>query len=356
MLSIPRSAAALAVTTCLLVSVETSAQDKEAGLHFKPVPAEKSGLSHVLNSDPKLGMIKYPWLSPPVDIDGDGHLDAILYGHHGGGAMIFLGKGDGTFTFDDQGYAKRWAFGGRDPVWIQLQGKRAVDAIGAEGTGVSGRVFLNEGKGTWRKTELSLPRAGIGDYQLIDADGDGLHREIFVSTAGIANRVKPLPGDWARAGDKDSLQAEELWSAEKIVGWPEGLEKGQGAARAGYRDAYSVDLDGDHKNELIVHIKAPGFTPTQLLTWVLGRDGAAWKDSTAERGLPTGTGHWLYPEDIDVDGHLDLVDLHTGLWYRNDGKGRFAVSPQRVFDPENRIGRLKKALPWTTDNELQWLD
>mgnify|MGYP002063985435 CR=1 FL=1 len=32
-----------------------------------------------------------------ADLNADGHLDIMYYGHHGGGAAIWFGNGDGTF-------------------------------------------------------------------------------------------------------------------------------------------------------------------------------------------------------------------------------------------------------------------
>lgn len=323
-------------------------------LRFTAVPGEQSGLTHVINTDAKVGELKYPWMSPPIDINGDGHLDLLLYGHHGGGAAVWLGKGNGTFTFDAGGYQQRWTFGGRDPIWLDLRGKGAADAIGTEGAGVTGRFYANAGDGTWKSTGLLIGGGGIGGIHLADLDGDGRHREVFITGVGAALALEPALTDWIDA-KSDKLKATELWTAEPLVGWPQGLERGAGPGRSGFRDAYAVDLDGDDRNELILHLKGIGFDPVQLYTYVLTREGTTWKDSTGRRGLPTGEGRWLFPEDINVDGSLDLVNLHSGHWYANDGKGHFVPAATRLFDPEKRLSGRKEH-PWTTDCELQWLD
>jgi len=338
----------------LLGAVLAVSAAEPVGLNFIEAPAERSGLKHVLNSDPKLGEMKYVWMSALVDIDGDGKLDVLAYGHHGGGAAVWLGKGDGTFVFDERGYLPRWPFGARDPIWIDLNGSGAPDAIGTEGASISGRVFLNDGKGHWRKTGLALEGANYGGFQIADLDGDGYHREIFV-TGGPALQPAPPLTEWA-ATKAEKLGVKELWHAEKVVGWPQGVARSSGPGRAMFREVYAVDLNGDDKNELIIHFKGgDGFTSKLLYSWLLVRDGAGWSDGTAAAGLPTNAGHWLYPEDADRDGSLDLIDFHTGEWYRNDGKGRFTLSPQRVFDPDKRLGG-RKGHPWTADNEHQWLD
>lgn len=328
-------------------------------LVLKAVPAEKSGLTHAVNSDPQRGEAKYPWMSPPVDINGDGNLDIIVYGHHGGGAAIWLGDGKGEFKLDDGPYNKRWVFGGRDPVWWDLQGSGKIAGLGTEGTGIAGVLFINDGAGMWTKTELKINNPGFGDFQWADLDGDGYHRELFLVGTGTAMKLDPPVETWPQSL-KQSLHATPLWEAEKLVGWPDGIDRGKGPARAGYRDMQSVDLDGDDRNELIVHFRGSGFDPKDLFTWVLDRDSSnadkPWVDRSKERGLPQGNGHWLCAEDLDADGDLDLVDFHAGHWHQNDGHGKFTLSKERVFDPGKRPLPQRKGHPWTTDNEQQWLD
>jgi hypothetical protein len=348
------------LTAALLVSLAPAAQAEPppsdpSRLLLEPIPAAKSGLDHVINSDAKLGELKYTWMSAPVDIDADGHLDLIVYGHHGGGSAVWLGDGRGAFRFDNRPYAERWVFAGRDPVWISVAKHGLMDAVGTEGSGVGGRVFLNQGDGHWQATEYVLP----GRFQLCDLDGDGQHDESFDSQSGTAQKLEPALHNVAGA-PQGKFSVRELWSAEKLVGFPEGVERGSGPGRAAYRDAYSVDLDGDHRNELVIHLKGTkgGFTTPELFSWVLAAKAdapAEWTDTTADCGLPTGVGHWFYPEDINTDGSLDMVDLHSGHWYANDGRGRFRQSATRVFDPEVRLPR-RPGHPWTADNELQWID
>jgi hypothetical protein len=91
------------------LSVAT-AEAKEVDLHFVAVPAEDSGLTHKveIRSETIAEGIKYPWMSSLVDINADGHLDIMYYGHHGGGAAIWFGKGDGTFKLDPDGFRMRF--------------------------------------------------------------------------------------------------------------------------------------------------------------------------------------------------------------------------------------------------------
>ncbi|MCZ7646042.1 MAG: CRTAC1 family protein [Planctomycetota bacterium] len=294
-------------------------------LPFVEIPAEKSGLTDGIDAT-----VKYPWMGVPVDLNGDGHLDLMYYGHHGGGAGIWFGKGDGTFTFDSSGYTARWVFGERDPTWWDPDGDGFMDGIASP----AGRSVLhvNDGTGHWKASNLQL--AGM----FADLDGDGHHDEIleYKRTAGAVMALEPPFSQWGK-GVPENVEVKTIWLPVDVVGWPKDLPKPEGPKLPnGFREAYSVDLDGDDRNELVLFFVGPGgFNTDKLRGYVLEREAeskgpADWKDVTAARGLPDGLGHWLYPEDLDVDGDLDLADLYTGEWYANDGKGTFTKSQSRL--------------------------
>lgn len=336
-------------------------QAPAARLYFVPVPAEKSGLTHVVNRDEaKYGKVNWLWMSPLVDINGDGHLDILVCGHHGGtgpggakaagAAAVWLGKGNGAFVFDDRGYDKRWNLGARDPLWIDLTGNGAMDAILGESAALGvGRIMRNDGTGHWQRTELHLG----GNTQFIDTDGDGRHDGVwFNGRNGKLFRLEPPLWQWGKELP-EKITLSEVADLEKILPRPSGIPERRGG---GFREAYSVDLNDDQRNELVVNFQGGdgGFHSSSMLGWVLSRrqnpDGQeVWVDTTRERGLPTGVGHCFYPEDIDVDGHLDLVDLQSGHWYKNDGKGSFVQSPHRLYDQDRRK-------TWSPDLPLEWVD
>jgi hypothetical protein len=132
------------------LSVAT-AEAKEVDLPFVAVPAEESGLTHrvAIRSKTVAEGIEYPWMSPLVDIHGDGNLDICYYGHHGGGAAIRLGNGDGTFTLDSPDYKSRWAFGTRAPLWWHVDVDNFIDGISSQAF-PGGYLFVNDGTGQWR--------------------------------------------------------------------------------------------------------------------------------------------------------------------------------------------------------------
>ena len=151
------------------------AADETVKLPFVAVPAEQSGVTHkvqIRSKTVKEG-IKYPWMSPLVDINGDGNLDICYYGHHGGGAAIWLGKGDGTFTLDSPDYKSRWAFGTRAPLWWHVNNDNFIDGVSSQAM-PGGFLFLNGGTGHWKKTTLSLLPARTWSPKLVDVDGEPL--------------------------------------------------------------------------------------------------------------------------------------------------------------------------------------
>ena len=362
---------AAAVAACLGVSGAYAATPAATlpGTHFVRVPAEKSGLTHALKLRTKESPtgIKWPWMSPPVDINGDGRADLIYYGHHGGGAAVWFGKGDGTFTFDASGYTARWVFGARDPIWWDLNGDGRADGIGTEGYHIAPFIWVNDGTAHWKKAatkSVFLDAAGKKMRHarglpgfFVDLDGDGRHDERWT---GAAFTMTPKLRAWGRTPPTE-LTFRLAWTGEGLFGWPKGeVRKTQrGRPVPAYRTAFSVDLDGDHRNELVVCFQGDGgFSSDRLYARLATRDpnakgAAGWKDTTAERGLPTGIGHWLYPSDWDIDADLDLLDLQTGGWYVNDGKGTFTLSPVRLYGPRDPKTRRKHFDP---DCEVNLLD
>jgi hypothetical protein len=191
--------------------------------------------------------VNWGWVSPLVDVNGDGHLDLIWYGHHGGGAAFWFGKGDGTFTFDGHQYESRWVFAGRDPVWSDVNGDGFVDGIGTEHA-PGGWLHLNDGTAHWKKTALGR-FGGLGAFMWTDADGDGRHVEAFVHRGFYT--VDPDPRTW-REKFPEKVTLTPAWRPEDVIGWPADEEKRVGYDAPRFHDAFAVDLDGDDRSEIVL--------------------------------------------------------------------------------------------------------
>lgn len=329
-----RSVRRFVLSLCFILLTYTGAQAAEP-VPFVRVPAEESGLTHVVKqrSETNPTGIKYPWMSPLVDINGDGNLDICYYGHHGGGAAIWLGKGDGTFTLDSPDYKSRWAFGTRAPLWWHVNNDNFIDGVSSQAM-PGGFLFLNDGTGHWKKTTISLLPARTWYPKLVDLDGDGHHCEMAVRDGTY--ELSPSPREW-EGKFPEKVETKELWKVGDIIPWPEEIEHSRGT---GFSIPYTVDLDGDHKNEVIVHFKEGFIGAKSFRSYVLTRDDKAegtnaWKNTTADRGLSDNNGAF-FPEDWDGDGDLDLIDLFNGFWYVNDGRGKFVKAADRLYETGKR--------------------
>jgi hypothetical protein len=321
-----------------------------ADLSFTEITAEASGLTHVVvaRSEEHPESIKYPWMSPMVDINGDNNLDIMYYGHHGGGAAIWLGKGDGTFTLDSTNYMNRWVFGTRAPLWWHIDSDNFIDGVSSQSF-PGGVIYMSDGKGKWTKTGAEILPARTWYPKLIDADGDGHHCEFAVK--GGAHTVTPSMNTWAEKFPSKT-ETKKLWNIEEIISWPEGVEHSRGT---GFAVSYSADLDGDHVNEVFVHFSEGFITGKNFRSYVLNLDAKTkkWSDSNAERGLPREGA--FFPEDWDCDGDLDILDIHFGVWYVNDGTGKFTKSDQPLFDFEQKEKKRKNGY-YVGDNSVDMLD
>jgi len=192
-----------ALLMLLYVVAVATAEAQDINLPFVAVPAEESGLTHnvKIQSETVAEGVRYPWMSSLVDINADGHLDIMYYGHHGGGAAIWFGKGDGTFTLDPDGYRARWVFGARDPVWLDVNGDNAMDAIGTEGHTIKGFLYINTGDGHFEKTALNFH----GNF--VDLDHNGHHDQLWGGRSGTYS-MTPGIHEWGKPRAIAHLQSE----------------------------------------------------------------------------------------------------------------------------------------------------
>jgi uncharacterized repeat protein (TIGR01451 family) len=293
-----------------------------------------------------------PWLGPPIDIDGDKDMDITWYSHHGGFTYVWLGMGDGTFGFDSAGRT-RWPFMSRDPIWWDFTGDGYLDGISAESK-PDAVLHKNDGRGFFINTGLQF------NGRFADANGDGYHDE-GIAGGGIVGTISPPIKNWNQ-GMPTALTFTPVWNFNQVPGWPPEVPKGTSGVAVGWGPVQSVDLDGDFKSEWIVHLygNTVDWDPAKgrvNYTFVLKRDPAApgitgWQDVTAQIGLPTGPDHSYYPEDVDMDGDLDILDLRGGQWFVNNGSGQFTASPNRIFADPLVTGKYF----WDDDGELEIWD
>ncbi len=249
-------------------------------------------------------VLDYPWMSSIVDYDNDGSLDVILYGHHSADAYIWRGAKSDAEYLD----AKSWVFGVRDPIWLDVDRDGDIDGVGTEGSAISNELFINDGNGNFEHSDesFSLP---IGDLAKISG-------------------LLPMPSHIPPS--KHPLDAK--------------LTK-----------VHYVDLNNDGKPELIasmtgqITFKTDSTPVTRYsgYSWVLEEKDGDWIDVTETLGLRDGLEQQFFPEDIDMDGDMDLVDFFTESLYRNDEYRFTKVNTSPIFG-----GRR----PYDGDGEIDVID
>jgi hypothetical protein len=243
-------------------------------------------------------------MSPMVDYDNDGALDIVLYGHHSKDAYIWRGAA-GTAEYLPAG---SWVFGVRDPIWLDVDKDGDMDGIGTEGTNIGGKLFINQGNGVFTQSKQPF---------------------------------------W--------IPIEDLKEIAKFLPMPAHIPPSKHPLDAKLTKAHYVDLNNDGSPELIANVSgritfqtdAGPVTRYSGYSWVLEQRNGTWTDVTAGLGLREGLEQQFFPEDIDMDGDMDLVDLFTENLYRNDGYIFTKVNTSPIFG-----GRR----PYDGDGEIDVID
>lgn len=235
------------------------------------------------------------------DIDNDGIEDFYLGGGKGFPGQLMKGLANGEYRATNESVFKQWELcTDVDAQFFDADNDGDLDLYVVGGgyeylpndLMLQNRLFLNDGKGNFSKSDTSFPADIFSDaaVEVFDFDNDG-DQDVFV--AGFV-----LPGDYPKA------------NPSRMYINDDGVFKSLDAeffAKLGLiKDAKAVDYNSDGKTDLVLAGEWTGIK-------VLRNSGAGFEE--VNDAISSGTGLWqsLLFEDFDGDGDMDLIAGNLGL-------------------------------------------
>ena len=243
------------------------------------------------------------------DVNGDGNDDVFFGGAAGQAGQLYLGQNDGTFRKSaSQPWAADSLYEDIDALFFDADGDDDEDLYVVSGGSefvstaplYQDRLYINEGKGVFRKSAEALPvmSTSSGAVTCADMDLDG-DLDLFVG-----GRV--VPGNYGYIPRSHLLRND---SGEGMVRFTDVTrEHAESLSAPGMvTSAKWVDYNGDTWPDLIVagEWMAPKLFENQRGKLV---------ELTEIEGLHDSEGWWcaITPADVDQDGDLDLLLGNAG--------------------------------------------
>ena len=227
-------------------------------------------------------------------------MDALVFDANGDlGADLYLACGGVAFAQGSENYRDRLFFGGP--------------------AGLTQEQWLPEGI------------SSTGCVSACDFDGDG-DLDLFVGGYAEPRNYPALPGSYLLKNQGNGFEDVTKQVAPGLV-------------RAGMiRDAIWADYNNDDRDDLII-------VGEWMPVMVFANLGGVLEDRTEAMGLAEQTGWWqsVVAEDIDHDGHIDLLCGNMGL---NAGYDVSAREPIRLYAPDlNKDGKLEPIMTYFVDGK-----
>lgn len=235
------------------------------------------------------------------DIDGDGIEDFYLGGGKGSPGRLMKGLANGRFVSTNEKLLKQWELcTDTDAVFFDADndGDQDLYVVGGgyeylpNDLLLQNRLYLNDGKGNFTKTDEAFPAHLFSDssVEVFDADNDG-DLDMFV-------------GGFVQPGTYPLANPSRFYTNDKGVFT---YEENASFENAGLiKDVVALDFNGDGLKDLVI---AGEWTGLQVYK---NTGGNFVKD---DKVMESGTGLWqsLLAEDFDGDGDLDLIAGNLGL-------------------------------------------
>ncbi|NOT50929.1 MAG: VCBS repeat-containing protein [Chitinophagaceae bacterium] len=254
-----------------------------------------------------------------ADVNGDGREDIYVGGPAGTEGTLMMQNADGSFTKKIQAaFTKDKAFEDGGAVFFDADGDKDNDLYVVSGgaqfsagnTLYQDRLYINDGKGNFIRSLISLPKETNNGSHVIaaDMDEDG-DMDLFVG-GGVKPGKFPLHdnnmllrNDKGKFTDVTEIEAKGINNNQGIVNY-----------------AAWGDVDGDSKNELLI---AGEWMPVMIYK----RTGDKWtktdaavtmnslvdKKGTASLSDISGWWNTIQLNDIDKDGDLDIIAGNRGI-------------------------------------------
>jgi enediyne biosynthesis protein E4 len=255
---------------------------------------------------PKLLSTEGPFVAT-ADVNGNGLTDVFIGGARDQPGQLLIQRPDGRFSVssaaafaqdsvsEDLGAAFFDATGNGHPdLYVVSGGSEFTDGAPA----LQDRLYLNDGRGNFRKSEGHLPAIGFSGSRVIalDFDGDG-HLDLF-----IGGRV--VPGSYGLAPQSVLLRNDGRGRFTEVT-----EQVAQGLSRVGMvTDAAWTDVDGDGRPDLVL-------VGEWMPVTVFRNTGRGRLERIVVPGLENSSGWWnrMAVGDFTGDGRTDLLVGNLGL-------------------------------------------
>ncbi len=240
------------------------------------------------------------------DVNNDGKEDIYIGGALGQAGVLYLQGENGKFTIKkEQDFENDSQYEDSDAVFFDADGDKDLDLLVTSGSNEAPlgsvvyqpRLYINDGKGNFSRSSMSLPniKTSAGSVVAVDIDGDQ-DLDLIIGGKVTPGAYPTIPESYVLINNNGVFTdgTKQFMPDLKNIGMINTIAVG--------------DLDGDRQNEIVV---AGEWMPIT----VFKKSGDSYVNATKDFGLEGTNGWWntVVLLDADKDGDLDIVGGNLGL-------------------------------------------